>query len=229
MAGISGRRALLAGWIPALAAGRGATAQTAATPGAAPPDARAAVAQLRFARAMLCARCDNGLERDGVNRPARRSMIGADKLAAARDMMAAAPALPGALPARRQLRYAIEALRDMDEALAIEAIDAAIRAIEAEGFAAAGAPPDPRAVMGQLRLAQRFICPGCADGEWQRAARHGAAKELAAARRRRQAGRALGEVVLAERALAAGDDARARAAMAAAIARLRPRQGPAAE
>ena len=93
------------------------------------PDAGRIIAQLRFARAMLCAACDNDLEREGVNRPARRSMLGADKLATARTMLDDAPALPGAAAAQRHIARALAGLEDLDEAAAMRAIDAAVAAL----------------------------------------------------------------------------------------------------
>ena len=93
------------------------------------PDAARIVAQLRDARAMLCARCDNDLEREGVNRPARRSMIGSDKLVMAREMLDAAPTLPGAAAAQRHITRALADLEYWDEAAGIRAIDAAIAAL----------------------------------------------------------------------------------------------------
>jgi hypothetical protein len=87
------------------------------------------IAQLRFARAMLCGTCNDDLERDGVNRPARRSMIGSDKLLTAREMLDATPGLRGAAEARRQIDAAVGLLEGWDESAAIRAIDAAIRAL----------------------------------------------------------------------------------------------------
>ena len=93
------------------------------------PDAARIIAQLRDARAMLCGRCTNDLEREGVNRPARRSMIGSDKLITAREMLDGAPALPGAAVARRHIAQALADLEGWDEAAGIRAIDAAIGAL----------------------------------------------------------------------------------------------------
>lgn len=93
------------------------------------PHAAPVIDQLRFAQAMLCGDCDNDLEREGVNRPARRSMIGADKLATARAMLDAAPSLPGAAAARHHIGRALELLEYWDEAEAIRAIEAAIAAL----------------------------------------------------------------------------------------------------
>ncbi|MBP0465761.1 hypothetical protein J5Y09_17670 [Roseomonas sp. PWR1] len=195
----------------------------------APPDAAPVVAQLRFARDMLCPRCRDDIERSGVNHPARRSMIGRDKLETARDMIVAAPSLPGAVPALRQVLYGIEVLGGQDEEEATAAIDAAILAIRAEGRVATGAPPDPRALMGQLRLVRRFVCPGCVESDWNRGRRARALAELgvaqamlAAAPGLRQAQRAGERMAAAGQALAAGDDRRADTALAQAIERLRP-------
>lgn len=195
----------------------------------APTDAAPVVAQLRFARDMLCARCVDDIERSGVNHPARRSMLGRDKLETARDMILAAPALPGAVPALRQVLYGIEVLGGQDEGEATAAIDAAIVALRAEARVAAGGPPDPRALMGQLRLARLFVCPRCGDSEWQRQRRARAAEEIGVARamlaatpRLRHAEAAGERMAAAEQALAAGDDRRADAALARAIERLRP-------
>lgn len=194
------------------------------------PDMAAVIAQLRQARAMLCPRCVDDIERSGVNHPARRSMIGRDKLETARDMIAATPALPGAVPALRQVLYGIEVLGHQDEEDAAEAIDAAIRAIQAEARVAAGAPPDPRALMGQLRLVRRFICPRCIESEWQQGRRRRAAEELgvaqamlAAVPRLRHAEAVRGLLAAVQQALAAADDRRADAALVRAIERLRPR------
>jgi len=226
-AGVPRRRAVLAGGLAVAAAAGGAWAQPA---GPALPDARAVIAQLRFARDMLCPSCSDDIERSGVNHPARRSMIGRDKLETARDMIAAAPGLPGAVPALRQVLHGIEVLGAQDEGVATDAIDAAIRAIEAEGRAASrGGPPDPRALMGQLRLARSFICVRCGDSDWIRERRARALEELgvaqamlAAAPRLRHA-EAVGErMAAASQALAAGEDRRADAALARAIERLRP-------
>lgn len=94
-----------------------------------PPEAARVIDQLLFARAMLCGDCDNDLEREGVNRPARRSMIGADKLITAREMLDAAPGLPGAAAARDFIVRALDHLETLGEAPAIGAIDAAIAAL----------------------------------------------------------------------------------------------------
>ncbi len=221
------RRAVLAALAPLLLAqGPPLPAPPPAPPGS---DAAAVVAQLRFARDMLCARCSDDIERSGVNHPARRSMIGRDKLETARDMIVAAPGLPGAVPALRQVLYGIEVLHGQDEEAATAAIDAAIRAIQAEARVAAGAPPDPRALIGQLRLARSFVCVWCVGSEWMRGQRARAAEELAvaqamlaAAPRLRHAEAVRGQMVAAEQALAAADDRRADAALARAIGRLRP-------
>jgi hypothetical protein len=228
--GVGRRRAVLAGMLATLAAGRGASAQPAAADAPVPPDARAVITQLRLARAMLCARCDDDIERSGVNHPARRSMIGRDKLETARDMIAAAPALPGALPAMRQVRHGIEVLGGQDEEEAIAAIDAAIRAIDAEGRVAAGrGPPDPRALAGQLRLARSFLCIRCGEDDWIRSRRARAGEELAVAQAMAEAVPTLrhvaqvrAQMAVAEQALAEGDSRRADAALQRAIERLRP-------
>jgi len=236
--GVARRRAVLAGGLAVLAAGRGARAHPAGAAAPAPPDTRRAVApearqvieQLRFARDMLCARCNDDIERSGVNHPARRSMIGRDKLETARDMIAAAPGLPGAVPALRQVRHGIEVLEGQDEGEAIAAIDAAIRAIEAEGrVAARHGPPDPRALAGQLRLARSFICVRCGESDWIRDRRARASEELAVAQAMAAAVPSLrhveqvrAQMALAEQALAARDDRRADAALVRAIERLRP-------
>jgi hypothetical protein len=228
--GVVRRRAVLAGMLAALAAGRGAQAQPAGVAAPAPPDARAVVAQLRLSRDLLCARCDDDMERTGVNHPARRSMMGRAGLERARDMIALAPGLPGAVPAMRQLRHGIEVLESQDEGEAIAAIDAAILAIEAEGRAAArGGPPDPRALAGQLRLARRFICVPCGEDDWIRDRRVRAREELAVAQAMAEAVPNLrhveqvrAQMMAAEQALTAGDSRRADAALARAIGRLRP-------
>jgi hypothetical protein len=242
-AGMARRRAVLAGGLAVLAAGRGARAQpVVAAPGpqaareAITPEAREVIAQLRLARDMLCPRCRDDIERSGVNHPSRRSLIGGGKLMAVRDMIVAMPGLPGAVPALRQVRYGIEELQYYGEEDATAAIDAAIRAIEAEGrVAARGGPPDPRALMGQLRLVRRFICPRCAEpqGDWTRARRARAAEELAvaqamlaAAPRLRHAEQVGARMATAAQALAAAEDRRADAALAWAIERLRPSPRP---
>ncbi len=223
------RRAVLAGLLAVLAAGRAARAQpVVAAP--APPDARAIIAQLRLARDILCPRCSDDIERSGVNHPARRSIFGRGALERARDMLAAAPDLPGQVPAMRQVLYGIEALGGQDEEDGAEAITAAIRAIEAEGrVAARGAPPDPRALMGQLSLARSFLCVRCAEDDWIRARRARALEEvqvaqamLAATPRLRHAQMAGERMAAAAQALAAGETRRADAALAQAIERLRP-------
>ncbi|BDG74691.1 hypothetical protein [Roseomonas fluvialis] len=236
--GVVRRRAVLAGMLATVAAGRGAQAQRAGAATPAPPDARAVItpearaiiAQLRFARDMLCARCNDDIERSGVNHPARRSMIGRDKLQTARDMIAAAPSLPGAVPAMRQVRHGIDVLGWQEEEEAMAAIDAAIRAIEAEGrVAARGGPPDPRALAGQLRLARSFICVRCMQDDWIRGRRARASEELAVAQGMAEAVPTLrhveqvrAQMAMAEQALAAGDVRRADAALGRAIERLRP-------
>lgn len=90
------------------------------------PDAAGVIDQLDVARAMLCGDCDNDLEREGVNRPARRSMIGSDKLVTAREMLDEAPGLPGAVAALGHIARALEHLESWDEAAAIGAIEAAM-------------------------------------------------------------------------------------------------------
>jgi hypothetical protein len=222
------RRAMLAVGFAAAVARRRAEAQPAAP---APPDARAVIAQLRLARGMLCPRCRDDIERSGVNHPARRSIFGGGALETARDMIAAAPELPGRLPALRQVLYAIEVLRGQDEEEGAWAIDAAILAIEAEGrVAARRASPDPRALMGQLQLVRRFLCPRCLDSAWLQAGRARATEELgvaqamlAATPRLRHAEAVGARLTTAVQALAATDDRRADAALAWAIERLRPR------
>jgi hypothetical protein len=181
---------------------------------------------------MLCARCDDDMERTGVNHAARRSMMGRAGLERARDMIAAAPALPGAVPAMRQLRHGIEVLEWQEEEEAMAAIDAAILAIEAEGrVAARGGPPDPRALAGQLRLARSFLCVPCGEDDWNRGRRARAREELAVALAMamaeavpglRHVGQVRAQMTAAEQALAAGDSRRADAALARAIGRLRP-------
>jgi hypothetical protein len=240
------RRAVLAGGLAAAVAGRGARAQPVVAAPAPPvaggvvapeargtiaPEARGVIAQLRMARGWLCPRCSDDIERSGVNLPSLRSINSGGKLMTARDMIEASPGLPGAVPALRQLRYGIEVLESYGEDEATWAIDAAIVALQAEGRVVAGAPPDPRALTGQLRLTRRFICPRCVDPQsaWMRGQRARAAEELsvaqemlAAAPRLRHAehvGRRLGA---AQQALAAADDRRADAALTWAIERLRP-------
>lgn len=229
--GVARRRAVLAGMLAALAAGRGARAQPAGAPAPAPPEARAVIEQLRRARAWLCPRCSDDIERSGVNLPSLRSINGSGGLMTARDMIQAAPGLPGAVPALRQIRYGIEVLESYGEDEATWAIDAAIVALQAEARVAAGAPPDPRALMGQLRLARRFICVRCVQpqSDWMRAQRARAAEELAvaqemlaAAPRLRHAERVGARLGSAQQALAAADDRRADARLAWAIERLRP-------
>jgi hypothetical protein len=228
--GVARRRAVLAGGLAVLAAGRGAWAQTVGAAAAAPANARGVITQLRLARAMLCARCDDDMERTGVNHPARRSMMGRAGLERAREMIAAAPALPGAVPAMRQVRHGIEVLGSQEEEEAMAAIDAAILAIEAEGrVAARRGPPDPRALAGQLRLARSFICVRCGEDDWIRGRRARAAEELAVAQAMAEAVPSLrhvaqmrAQMAVAEQALATGDTRRADAALARAIERLRP-------
>lgn len=228
--GVVRRRAVLAGMLAALAAGHGAQAQPAGAAAPVPPDARAIITQLRQARALLCARCDDDMERSGVNHPARRSMMGRAGLERARDMIAAAPSLPAAVPAMRQVRHGIDVLGSQEEEEAIAAIDAAILAIEAEGrVAARRGPPDPRALAGQLRLARSFLCLSCGEDDWNRGRRARAREELAVAQSMAEAVPSLrhvdqvrAQLTVAEQALAAGDARRADAALARAIGRLRP-------
>jgi hypothetical protein len=228
--GVVRRRTVLAGMLATAAAGRDAQAQPAGAAAPAPADARGVIAQLRQARAMLCARCDDDMERTGVNHPARRSMMGRAGLERARDMIAAAPALPGAVPAMRQLRHGIEVLGSQEEEEAMAAIDAAILAIEAEGHVAARrGPPDPRALAGQLRLARSFLCVPCGEDDWNRVRRARAREELAVAQAMAEAVTGLrhleqvrAQMTAAQQALAAGNDRRADAALARAIGRLRP-------
>jgi hypothetical protein len=228
--GVVRRRAVLAGMLASLATGRGALGQSAGAAAPAPADARAVVAQLRLSRDLLCARCDDDMERTGVNHPARRSMMGRAGLESARDMIALAPGLPGAVPAMRQLRHGIDVLGSQDEEEAIAAIDAAILAIEAESrVAARGGPPDPRALAGQLRLARSYICVPCGEDDWIRGRRVRAREELAVAQAMaetvpnlRHVEQVRAHMMAAEQALAAGDARRADAALARAIGRLRP-------
>lgn len=233
------RRAVLAGGLAATVAGRGAAAQPAGaaapapadTRGALTPEARAVIEQLRAARAILCPTCSDDIERSGVNHPARRSIFGGGSLERARDMIRAAPDLPGRVPALRQVLHGIEALGGQDEQGGAAAIDAAIVALQAEGRVAAGAPPDPRALSGQLRLVRRFICPRCVQpqSEWMRGQRARAAEELtvaqemlAATPRLRHAEAVGARLAVAQQALAAAEDRRADASLAWAIERLRP-------
>ena len=192
--------------------------------------ANAVIAQLRLARAMLCARCVDDIERSGVNHPARRSLMGAGKLVAVRDMIEATPDLPGAVPALRQVLFGIEVLGYQDEEDATAAIDAAIRAIRAESRVAAGGPPDPRALMGQLRLARRQLCPRCLEDPEQVRRRARTEQELAvaaamldAAPALRGAARARRQVEAARQAIAARGDLAAERAIMAALAAVRPR------
>jgi hypothetical protein len=157
-------------------------------------------------------------------------MMGRAGLERARDMIALAPGLPGAVPAMRQLRHGIEVLEGQDEEEAMAAIDAAILAIEAEGHVAARrGPPDPRALAGQLRLARSFLCVTCGEDDWIRGRRVRAREELAVAQAMAEAVPSLrhveqvrAQMTAAEQALAAGNDRRADAALARAIGRLRP-------
>lgn len=233
------RRAVLAGMLAVPVAGRAARAQpVVAAP--APPDARGAITPeardvielLRRARDWLCPRCSDDIERSGVNHPSLRSINGKGWIERARTMIEATPGMPGAVPALRLLRYGIEVLESYGEEEATWAIDAAIVALRAEGrVAARSGPPDPRALMGQLRLARRFICPRCVSpqSEDARRQRARAAEELAvaqqilaAAPRLRHAEQVAARLGVAQGALAASDDRRADAALAWAIERLRP-------
>ncbi len=240
------RRVVLAGVLAVLAVDRAARAQPPvaapappdARAGAAPeargaiaPQARDAIELLRRARNWLCPRCSDDIERSGVNHPSLRSINGSGWIARARAVIEAAPGLPGAVPALRLLRYGHEVLESYGEDEATWAIDAAIVALQAEGRVAAGAPPDPRALMGQLRLVRRFICRRCVgpESEHDRRQRARATEELAVARemlaaapRLRHAEQVAARLAVAQQALAASDDRRADAALAWAIERLRP-------
>ena len=227
---------MLAWGLSVVVAGRGAWAQPATPAAPAPPDAgavvapdaRAVIQELRRARAILCPRCVDDIERSGVNFPSLRSLQGGGRLMAVRDMLEATPGLPGAVPALRQVRYGIEALESYGEDGATDAIDAAIVALQAEARVATNAPPDPRALLGQLRLARRFVCPDCRDSAWQRGRRARAAEEVGVAQamladssRLRHADAVGARLATARQALAAADDRRADAALVWAIERLR--------
>ena len=80
-----------------------------------------------------------------------------------------------------------------------------------------------------MRLARRFVCPRCVESDWQRGQRARAMEELGVAQGMLAAtprlchARFAGErMAAAAQALAAGDDRRADAGLAQAIARLRP-------
>ncbi len=232
------RRAVLAGLLAVLAASRAARAQpvvAAPTPPEAragvSPGAREAIELLRRARDWLCPRCSDDIERSGVNHPSLRSINGRGWIERARDVIEATPGLPGAMPALRLLRYGIEVLESYGEDEATWAIDAAIVALRAEGRVAAGAPPDPRALTGQLRLVRRFICPRCVSPQSEDARRQRArASEelavaqsmLAAAPRLRHAEQVAARLGVAQQALTTSDDRAADAALTWAIERLRP-------
>lgn len=76
-----------------------------------------------------------------MNRPARRSMIGSDKLVTAREMLDEAPGLAGAAAALGHISRALEHLESWDEAVAIGAIEAGWSCCGAErAFSAARRP-----------------------------------------------------------------------------------------
>lgn len=88
--------------------------------------------QLRLARDVLCPRCDNDIEAEGVNRPVRRVMLALGALSEAeRGLDAAiaqgATAWRAARPALRQARSALDA---MDEPAAHRALGRAVRILE---------------------------------------------------------------------------------------------------
>ncbi|CAH0271840.1 hypothetical protein [Roseomonas sp. CECT 9278] len=232
------RRVVLAGALAVLAVDRAARAQPVVAAPAPPeargtitPQARDAIELLRRARAWLCPRCSDDIERSGVNHPSLRSINGSGWIERASNVIEATPGLPGAVPALRLLSYGTEVLEFYGEEEATWAIDAAIVALQAEGRVAAGAPPDPRALIGQLRLVRRFICPRCVSpqSEDARRKRARATEELAVARemlaaapRLRHAEQVAARLGVAQQALAASDDRQADAALAWAIERLRP-------
>jgi hypothetical protein len=89
--------------------------------------------RLRFARDVLCLRCGNDIEAEGVNRPMRRVLAA---LAVLDDVERALEATiargewadRGVRPALRQARLALEAV---DEATAQRALRRAVRIVEA--------------------------------------------------------------------------------------------------
>ncbi|MBS7791247.1 hypothetical protein KTR66_14685 [Roseococcus sp. SDR] len=88
--------------------------------------------QLRFARDVLCPRCDNDIEAEGVNRPRRRAMLAQGALAEAEQGLEAAisqgeTAWRAVRPALRQARSALDA---MDEPAAHRASRRAVRILE---------------------------------------------------------------------------------------------------
>jgi len=124
--GMMGRR-MLAGAV--LAAG---LRPVAAGPAASPAAARAEE-RIRFALAVLCPRCADDIEADGVNRPMRRAIVAGTALNAAhdalRDAVAAGQARHAA--AMRPVGRAIQALQDLDEEAAARQARRALRMMEA--------------------------------------------------------------------------------------------------
>lgn len=82
------------------------------------------IEELRFARGLLCADCDDGIGRDGVNRPARRSLLAQAVLRRARDRLPRTAA-------QRRVGAAIDLLDSHEEEGAMREIDAALAALGA--------------------------------------------------------------------------------------------------
>lgn len=88
--------------------------------------------QLRFAVAVLCPRCANDIEAEGVNRPMRRALMAAAALEAARDAVLVAVEAGGPRPAAalRPIGHALRALESVDEDAAARQARRALRMLQ---------------------------------------------------------------------------------------------------
>ncbi len=89
--------------------------------------------RLRFALAVLCPRCDNDIEAEGVNRPMRRAMVAGNALADAREGLeeAVRQGDPRHGAALAPVRRALQALESVDEDGAAREARRALRMVEA--------------------------------------------------------------------------------------------------
>ncbi len=115
--------ALLAAMLVAVAPGRAAAGVSPIT---------TAEGHLRFALAVLCARCANDVEAEGVNRPMRRAIVAGPALEAARDAVEIAMQSGNHRPAAagRPIARALQALESVDEAMAARQARRALRMLE---------------------------------------------------------------------------------------------------
>jgi hypothetical protein len=87
---------------------------------------------LRFALAVLCPRCSNDVEAEGVNRAMRRAILAGPALEAARDAVEVAGQAGGrrAAAAGRPIGRALQALESVDEQAAARQARRALRMLE---------------------------------------------------------------------------------------------------